>query len=255
MTFLKKMFGTRTGGPQTFRVPPHTRVYAIGDIHGRLDLLLMLIDRIEQHGKARPCEREYIVFLGDLIDRGPESRGVIEYLMRARAFLPNPIFLAGNHEEMLLQMLAGDSSRIHEWLSYGGAQFVESYGLDPAALDALSPEEVAVAIRKAVPEEHLRFLADFADSFKVGDYFFTHAGIRPGVPLAEQSIHDLHWIREDFLGSPARFPAMIVHGHTISPTPDEHANRIGIDTGAYMTGVLTALCVEGDTREFLRATS
>ncbi len=254
MTFLKKLFGGGDRRPDVFRMPDQTRAYAIGDVHGRLDLLRILLTQIEQHSRTRPCEREYLVFLGDLIDRGPDSRGVIEFLLRAREFLPNPIFIAGNHEEMLIRILSEDSSRAYDWLSYGGSEFVESYGLDPDALMNLAPPDVAAAIRNAVPEEHLQFLSEFADSFKVGDYFFTHAGIRPGVPLAEQSIQDLHWIREDFLGSPARLPAMIVHGHTISEGPEERSNRIGIDTGAYRTGVLTALCVEGESREFLRAT-
>lgn len=235
-------------------MPADTRAYAIGDVHGRLDLLRVLLEKIERHSYERPCPREYIIFLGDLIDRGPASRGVIDFLLRAREFLPNPVFITGNHEEMLLRVLAEDTSRIHDWLMFGGAQFVESYGLDPKALDRMPPPQVAQLVRAAVPTEHQAFLASFIDSFKVGDYFFTHAGVRPGIPLAEQTSQDLHWIREDFLGSPARFPAMIVHGHTIFEEPVERPNRIGIDTGAYLNGVLTALCVEGGEREFLSAT-
>ena len=254
MTLLKKLFGSSSRRSEVFRLPEKTRAYAVGDVHGRLDLLHLLLQQIEDHSCANPCDREYIVFLGDLIDRGPDSRGVIEFLMRARQFLPNPIFLAGNHEEMLLRIILEDNSQVHEWLTYGGAEFVESYGVNADDLMHLSPPDAAAAIRNAVPDEHLQFLSEFADSFKVGDYFFTHAGVRPGVPLTEQAIRDLHWIREDFLNSPARFPAMIVHGHTISEAPDERPNRIGIDTGAYMTGVLTALCVEGETRHFMRVT-
>lgn len=254
MKILHKLFGISDARPDTFRLPPNTRAYAIGDVHGRLDLLRILLGKIEAHSAARPCDREYMIFLGDVIDRGPDSRGVIEYLMQAKASLPNPIFLAGNHEEMLLRVLHRDATSVHDWLAHGGAEFVESYGLDPATLDAMLPPDAAAAIRAMVPIDHLAFLNDFADSFKVGEYFFAHAGIRPGVPLAEQAIQDLHWIREDFLRSSVRFPAMIVHGHTISEGPDEQPNRIGIDTGAYRNGVLTALCVEGETREFLTAT-
>lgn len=254
MSKIRKFLGLGGGKLRSFRMPENERAYAIGDIHGRLDLLRILLGKIEQHSVDHPCAREYIIFLGDLIDRGPDSRGVIDLLLRARPYLPNPVFIAGNHEEMLLRVLSDDVGHIHDWLSFGGAEFAESYGLDAKKLYAMDSRQVCEVICQAVPAEHLDFLSGFADSFAVGDYFFTHAGVRPGIPLTEQSTEDLHWIREDFLDSPARFPAMIVHGHTIAPAPEERPNRIGIDTGAYRNGVLTALCVEGETRQFLSAT-
>lgn len=236
-----------------FATPPDTRAYAIGDIHGRLDLLRLLLAKIEEDSRDRPCGREYLVFLGDLVDRGPHSRGVIEFLLRAKEFLPNPIFLAGNHEEMMLRVLNTDPQQIGDWLSFGGEECVESYGLDPTTLAGMTPERARARIREAIPQTHLDFLAGFADSFMLGDYLFVHAGIRPGVALEEQTVEDLHWIREDFLSSPARFPFMVIHGHTISRLPDERSNRIGIDTGAYNSGTLTALCLEGPERKFIEA--
>jgi serine/threonine protein phosphatase 1 len=236
-----------------FAVPPNTRAYAIGDVHGRLDLLRALLDTIEQDSRDRPCQREYIVFLGDLIDRGPNSRGVLDFLIKAKEFLPNPIFLAGNHEEMLLRILGAHPEKIQDWLAFGGQECIESYGLDADEIRDLDSKRAQARIQAVIPKEHLSFIEEFADSFLLGDYLFVHAGIRPGVPIEEQTVQDLHWIREDFLDSPARFPHMVVHGHTISTVPDQQANRIGIDTGAYNGGALTALCVEGTDRRFLEA--
>ncbi|MEO7680382.1 MAG: metallophosphoesterase family protein [Sphingomonas sp.] len=251
VALFSKLF--RAGPRKAFEIPPDTRAYAIGDVHGRYDLLVTLLGRIEADSRERPCAREYIVFLGDLIDRGPDSRGVLDYLLRARQFMPNPIFLAGNHEEMLLRVLRHDADQIVNWLNFGGHECVESYGLDASLLATMSPERAQEKIRGAIPQEHIDFIAGFADSFRLGDYLFVHAGIRPGVPLEDQTVQDLHWIREDFLSSPARFPYMVVHGHTISATPDERNNRIGIDTGAYNSGKLTALCIEGTERKFIEA--
>lgn len=236
-----------------FAVPANTRAYAIGDVHGRLDLLRMLLESIEQDSRNRPCEREFIIFLGDLVDRGPDSRGVIEFLLRAKPHLPNPIFLAGNHEEMLLRILGPNPDKIQEWLSFGGHECIESYGLDAEEIRTLAPRQAQARIRAAIPPEHIAFIEQFADSFLLGDYVFVHAGIRPGVPIEDQSVQDLHWIREDFLDSPAHFSHMVIHGHTISQGPDERVNRIGIDTGAYNGGPLTALCLEGTERRFLDA--
>lgn len=250
-----KWFGKSESSKSQARAsgPVGARAYAIGDVHGRLDLLRELLDAIADDSRQRPCEREYIVFLGDLIDRGPESRGVIELLLRARADLPGPVFLKGNHEEMALRVLGEDSHQIWEWLSYGGYECAQSYGVEVGRLAALAPREAAEMVRQAMPVTHLEFIDGFADSFRFGDYLFVHAGIRPGVPLESQSIHDLRWIREGFLDSSVDHSFVVVHGHTITDGPDERPNRIGIDTGAYATGVLTALCVEGNNRKYLTA--
>lgn len=253
------MFGKRFRKAETKRErgspsgPPGARAYAIGDIHGRLDLLRKLMHTIEADSRVHPCEREFIVFLGDLIDRGPDSRGVLEYLLHTRAFLPNPVFLMGNHEEMLLRVLLRDNDKIWDWLTYGGYEFAQSYGVEVGRLPTLEAGEAAAMIRLAMPAEHRAFIEGFADSFRFGDYLFVHAGIRPGVPLEEQAIHDLRWIREGFLESTVDHSFVVVHGHTISEAPDVHPNRIGIDTGAYRSGVLTAIRIEGDSYGFLTA--
>lgn len=235
--------------------PANARAYAIGDVHGRLDLLRALLSEIEADSSARPCEREYLVFVGDLIDRGPDSNGVIDLLLRSKKYLPHPVFLMGNHEEMMLRVLEKPDEKFRDWLSYGGYECAQSYGVEVGRLAVLDVAHGSALVKDAIPREHLDFIGSFADSFRFGDYLFVHAGIRPGIPLDEQSTRDLRWIREDFLTSDVAHPYMVVHGHTITPEPDEQANRIGIDTGAYASGVLTAICIEGTNRRYLRATT
>ena len=233
--------------------PPGARAYAIGDVHGRLDLLRDLLEKIDADSQARPSAREFVVFLGDLIDRGPESRGVLQLLQSIRPNLPNPVFVMGNHEEMLLRVLGDDPERVWDWMSFGGYEFAQSYGVEVGRLATLSAAAAAAEIRAAMPPADLSFVESFIDSFRFGDYLFVHAGIRPGTPLEQQKIADLRWIREGFLDSTVIHPFVVVHGHTISDGPDEQPNRIGIDTGAYATGVLTALCLEGTDRTYLTA--
>ncbi|MDO7840913.1 metallophosphoesterase family protein [Sphingomonas immobilis] len=234
-----------------FSLPPDTRAYAIGDVHGCLDQLADLLGQIEADSRAAPIGREFVILLGDLIDRGPDSAGVIDYLLRARETLPNPVFIAGNHEEMLLRIAGGEDEQLRDWLAYGGDACVASYGLDPKDLLAMPSKSAIRALRAAIPPAHLEFVGSFADSFKLGDYLFVHAGVRPGVALKDQTIADLHWIRDDFLNSPARLPYRVVHGHSITRTPDERDYRIGVDTGAYASGTLTAVRIEGTERSFI----
>ncbi|MEG3146589.1 metallophosphoesterase family protein [Sphingomonas sp. RT2P30] len=233
--------------------PADARAYAIGDVHGRLDLLRNLLEQIEADSRANPCEREYIVFVGDLIDRGPDSHGVIDLLLRSKKYLPHPVFLMGNHEEMMLRVLDKPDEKFRDWLTYGGYECAQSYGVEVGRLAAMDVEHAAALVNAAIPSEHRAFIASFADSFRFGDYVFVHAGIRPGVPLDAQSTRDLRWIREDFLDSTVAHPFVVVHGHTITSAPDEQPNRIGIDTGAYASGVLTAIRIEGTTRNYLQA--
>lgn len=231
--------------------PPDSRAYAIGDVHGRLDLLDTLLDQIAADRRDRPCPREFLVLLGDVIDRGPDSAGVIARLRGLDDTTLHPVFLMGNHEEMLVRALGAQPQRLRDWLTFGGAECVESYGVDPDRIAELDPAAAAAAIRAAIPRGDLSFIDGFADSFRFGDYLFVHAGIRPGIALEHQRTGDLRWIREDFLDSEAAHPLFVVHGHTISDRPDERHNRIGIDTGAYASGVLTALCIEGPRRRYL----
>jgi len=249
------IFGSRRRAPAVPPIrgegPPGARAYAIGDVHGRADLLATLLDMIEADRRARPCQRDYIIFLGDLVDRGADSRGVIDLLLNRHDALPNPIFLMGNHEEMMLRVLSDEPELIGDWLRFGGYECAQSYGVEVGRLAMLSAVDAARSIAACVPAQHIALIASFVDSFRFGSYLFVHAGIRPGIALEDQTIADLRWIREPFLEGKAVHPFIVVHGHTISATPDERPNRIGIDTGAYATGVLTALCIEGTTRKYL----
>jgi serine/threonine protein phosphatase 1 len=227
------------------------RAYAVGDIHGRLDLLDPLLARIEADIAARPPKRSFIVFLGDLIDRGAESAGVVERLRVYRPRHARPVFLAGNHEEVLLQILAGGAEIIADWLKFGGAECAASYGVDVDRLRRMEEAQALEVLRDAVPRAHVEFIESFGDTFSFGDYVFVHAGIRPGIPLEAQDRKDLRWIREPFLSDAKEHGFMVVHGHTIVPQAEERPNRIGIDTGAYRSNVLTALAVEDDRRWYL----
>lgn len=239
-------WGRTKQGPPTG--PKGYRAYAVGDVHGRLDLLDRLLEEIELDVARRPARRNLLVMLGDLIDRGPDSRGVVERLRTYRHASIKPYFLAGNHEEVLLRVLKGERGVLANWLKYGGAECLISYGCDPAEFDARNERATLAAIARAIPPEHAAFLGGFADTLRFGDYLFVHAGIRPGVDLSLQSQVDLRWIRSPFLESGSDHGAIVVHGHSINPIVEERSNRIGIDTGAYRTGLLTALAIEGEKR-------
>lgn len=225
--------------------PKGHRAYAVGDIHGRLDLLEELLELIESdcagRGKAKTC----IIFLGDLVDRGPQSAEVVERLRLYRPAFAKTVFLMGNHEEVLLRLLGGEMDLLANWLLYGGAECALSYGIDPEALERAEPDEALAMLRRAIPKQHELFLSGFADTASFGDYLFVHAGIRPGVPLASQAKSDLLWIRRPFLDHEGEHGHVVVHGHTISEEVEFRPNRIGLDTGAYRTGILTALGIEG----------
>lgn len=234
-------------------VPDGHRVYAVGDVHGQDHLLADLLKQIEDDLARQPEREVTIVFLGDLIDRGPKSAEVVERLRTYRPVGVRVEFLTGNHEEVLLRLLDGEGSLIADWLRFGGAQCARSYGLSASSLARMPSAEAIETLRSTIPAEHQAFLASFADTLRAGDYLFVHAGIRPGVPLADQVPFDLRWIRGPFLDHQARHELMVVHGHTITEQVDECAGRIGIDTGAYKHGVLTALVLERDQRRTIEA--
>lgn len=229
-------------------IPEGVRLYAIGDIHGRLDLLDTLLDMIDadhsQRGEAEP----QLIFLGDLIDRGPDSAGVVDRAIELARDLPSTRFLMGNHEEVFLKALDGDDRALRFLCRFGGRETILSYGLDEADYDRLSFEELMPVLIDLVPEAHRDFLASFEDVVVAGDYAFVHAGIRPGVAIDEQKPSDLRWIREQFLDHAGPLDKIIVHGHTITAEVEFRTNRIGIDTGAYASGQLTALVLEGSNR-------
>jgi serine/threonine protein phosphatase 1 len=231
------------------RVPAGTCVYAIGDIHGRLDLLSALHERIEADAARRTPDRRVIVYLGDYVDRGPDSRGVIETLASAPLTGFESVHLKGNHEDFLMRFLVDDTVA-PIWLYNGGGRTLESYGVKLGRWPSWT--DVQAAFRAAIPEHHRDFLAALQLYHVEGDYAFVHAGILPGVPLSGQRPEDMMWIREEFLFDSRRHDHVIVHGHSIRPQPDVSANRIGIDTGAYKSGVLTALVLEEGSRDFVQ---
>ncbi len=233
-------------------VPAGTIVYAIGDIHGRLDLLQELAAMIERDAADVDASRRLIICLGDFIDRGDNSYGVVEHLLQEPPDSFERICLIGNHESYLLRFL-DDITVAAAWLTYGGRKTLASYGVpSPAGSDNEGAWlDMQAELRARVPEPHLAFLRSLAPSHREGDYLFVHAGVRPGIPLERQDPDDLMWIREEFLTDARDFGAVVVHGHSISPRPENLANRIGVDTGAYMTGHLTCAVLWGSERRFL----
>ena len=233
------------------RMAEGLRVYAIGDVHGRFDLLLMLLDAIEADDRARGQAETHVVMLGDLIDRGPHSAQVVDFFRTRAPDFAQFHFVLGNHEEMLLRLIDAPSEEdAAHFLRYGGRETFQSYGAPQYMLEF--PERYsAAALTDHVPEAHRAFLRGFHDAVQFGDYLFVHAGICPGAPIDQQAPADLRWIREPFLESEADHGLVVVHGHTIAEAPEIRPNRIGIDTGAYASGVLTALGLERDERWLL----
>lgn len=233
-------------------VPDGLRVYAIGDVHGRDDLLGAVHAAVEADLAARPVGDHRLIHLGDYIDRGPATAAVIERLSSLSARDGRVICLRGNHEDALFEFLADPEASYAFFARFGGLDTIASYGAgllsDWPASDARRLRDRFLA---ELPPAHRAFLEGLADSHLIGDYFFCHAGIRPGVPLDRQAPRDLHWIREEFLTSRADHGAIIVHGHTPVKEPDIAPNRIGIDTGAVFTGRLTCLVLEGTGYRFL----
>lgn len=250
---VKALLNFMSRAPQRIdRVPDGIRVYAIGDIHGRLDLLDELLTRIAADDRARPRDvvTQY-VFLGDLIDRGPDSSGVVERLMAFGRDRRDVRFLMGNHELVFLRAMAGDRRALRFLIRIGGRETLLSYGITEEDYRLLDFDQLAALAAERVPADHLAFLGGFENWIALGDYLFVHAGVKPGVALEEQDQADLCWIRDEFLCHRESFGPTIVHGHSITEDVDVRSNRIGIDTGAFATGRLTAIGLEGTERWFL----
>lgn len=247
---LARLFRSPAPAVERARVPEGQRWYVVGDVHGRRDLFEALADAIDADDAAAPPAETTVVLLGDLVDRGPDSAGVIAHA-RAWSQRRRLRLLAANHEEMFLQSFE-DTEVLRQFLRHGGRETVLSYGMGRDHYANLSHEELQAEMRRIVPAEDRAFLAAAEEWIEAGDYLFVHAGVDPARPLAEQRRSDLLWIRGRFLHHPDPFSHVVVHGHTICDTVEDAGTRIGIDTGAYRSGRLTALVLEGSARRVIQ---
>ena len=245
------MTPAKKGDTRLPRVPKGTRYYVIGDIHGRLDLYEAMIDAIERDDASRKERETHIILLGDLVDRGPDSAGVIR---RTRKWQKkrNVRVLAGNHEEMFLDSFEKPEVLRH-FLKHGGRETILSYGMPAGDLATMTLDDLFDAIPKTIPQKDVAYIKGFEESITAGDYLFVHAGMDPGVPLDQQERKDMLWIRDRFLDYEGPLEKVVVHGHTIFESVMDCGNRIGIDTGAFRSGVLTALVLEGNQRRVMQA--
>ncbi|MEO3998188.1 metallophosphoesterase [Mesorhizobium sp. CAU 1732] len=233
--------------------PAGMRLYAIGDVHGRFDCLSRMHGMIaDEIARDRPADWR-IIHLGDYVDRGPQSREVLDVLMEATARDPRIIALLGNHDEGFLDFLADPHDKGDLFINYGGADTAASYDVTLNAHNRRAITDSHAALVAAVPDSHVAFLRDLPRSASFGDFFFCHAGVRPGTALAAQNPHDLIWIRREFHIHPGLFDKIVVHGHTPHHEPEVMANRVNVDTMAFETGRLTALVVDGDQKRFIEA--
>ncbi len=232
-------------------LPDGIRIYAIGDIHGRTDLLRLQLTQIESDEALYPCSRSITVFLGDYVDRGPDTRGTIDLLL-ACACRREVVLLKGNHETFIRRFLDFPDT-LDDWRSLGGLETLMSYGLRPSLGRGNGDHErLAEELQAAMPAQHLAFVDSLPTSFTCGGFFFVHAGVRPGLALARQCDDDLLWIRDEFLRHSRPFERFIVHGHTPVDAPEIHANRLNVDTGAFATGRLSCVAIEGQDMVPLR---
>jgi len=238
--------------------PDDVRLYAIGDVHGRLDLLAAMHQRIESELEWKPVRDWRVIHLGDYVDRGPESKGVIDFLIEARKRDPRNLMLAGNHDIGFLDFL-GNPEPEGLFMRYGGVQTALSYGVSLTADASWFGKTETMrrghqALLEAVPQSHVDFLRSLPFSVTSGDFFFCHAGIRPGIALDKQSPQDMIWIRDIFHDYTGLFPKIVVHGHTPVPEAEVMANRVNVDTLAWQSGMLTALVVDGADKRILEMT-
>ena len=256
MALVRREAQPPTGEPEPqAAVPPGTVIYALGDLHGRDDLLAEMHAGVLADAAGRLAKRRVLVYLGDYLSRGRDSRAVIERVLDWHPPGWEIVCLMGNHEDLVLRFLAGDPRPGRHWLDFGGVAALANYGLplaDPEARDATTLASLRERLLLGLPPRHLAFLEHLPLFHREGGYFFVHAGVLPGVPLERQIRRDLVWIRNRFRASKLAHGAVVVHGHCITPEPEVRANRIGIDTGAYHSDLLTCLVLEGAGREFLQ---
>lgn len=241
---LTKLLRSRRSPAVPPTIPDGRRVYAIGDVHGCLGELTRLLAMIDADDTGREPAVTSLIFLGDLVDRGPASAQVVEQVRQLAAARPNVRCLLGNHEEVFLKAIEGDERALRLFCRIGGRETVLSYGMDALDYERADYAELAAALTRLVPASHQAFLAGLEDLIEIGGYAFVHAGVRPDCAFDEQRTADLRWIRDGFLDHDRPLARMVVHGHTISDAVERRPHRIGIDTGAYATGRLTALGLE-----------
>lgn len=252
-SFLKKKTAPQNNAP-AYTMPEGEIVYAIGDVHGCFNAMVDLLGKIEADRLKRPEEKSTVVFLGDLIDRGPSSRQIIEFLMNYAPDWTEVMYLRGNHEEVMLDVLSGNISAMRSWFEFGGKDCARSYGVDNLGQIHINPEHIMMSLQARVPDAHLSFLDSFSDAFSFGDYLLVHAGIKPKVAIAEQSPYDMRWIRTSFLDYKKPHPVKVVHGHSVvEGEPENHSNRIAVDTGAHKGRPLSAVCLCGGEETFLQS--
>lgn len=237
--------------PSVYKTPEGESAYVIGDIHGCYDKMVSLLDNIDAHAEIH-CPQGYtVVFLGDLIDRGPQSKEVVEHLMGFDKRGIKTVFLMGNHEEVFLDVLSGDARKLTAWFDFGGRDCLRSYGVDNLGEIHMNPDSLLYRAQNKVPQAHIDFIQGFENYFVFGDYICVHAGLRPGKPLEQQSVRDMRWIRKSFLEhtKPGRYK--IVHGHSIVESAADFGNRIAVDTGGYDGGPLSAVFLQGEQQAFI----
>jgi len=233
------------------RAPEGECAYVIGDVHGCFNEMKALLTKIEQDAASQALKSR-IVFLGDLIDRGPDSRRVIDYLVNYKPDGIELSFLMGNHEEVFLKVLEGKSEAIESWFTFGGKSCVRSYGVGDLGRIHMNPDAIYYDLIGQVPRAHIDFLKGFKDYEIFGDYLFVHAGIRPGVKFEDQKRKDFRWIRKEFLTSKKPLPYKVVHGHTVVEQPETYDFRIAVDTGCHDSGILTAARLIEDRVDFIQ---
>ena len=250
---LHKILKNRRPAADPPCVPEGQRVYAVGDVHGCDDLFAALLTKIDADNASREPADTTIILLGDLIDRGPSSAAVVERVRQRMAERGDMRLLMGNHEEVFLRALDGEERAMRFLCRFGGRETIMSYGMSASEYDALGFSELLERLQSLVPAEHRALLTAGENLIEIGDYVFVHAGIRPDLPLDEQRPSDLRWIREPFLDWRANTPRRIVHGHSIVDEVDFTSTRIGLDTGAYLNGLLSGIMLEGFTASVLSA--
>ena len=249
--FVSRIAGRTPAPAASPRGPVGERAYVVGDVHGCLDQMTELLARIEADNARRDEAQTHIVFLGDVIDRGPHSRKVVDWLIGYDPDFAQLHFLMGNHEEVFLDALAGNTKLVPMWFDMGGLECARSYGVEELGDVYSAPEAILEQLKDRVPQAHIDFLGRFEDYYVFGDFLCVHAGIKPKVPLSAQSSKDLRWIREPFLQFRRPHEYVVVHGHTVVGEPQIHRNRIAVDRGVYETGHLSCLMIEEDEHVFI----